>query len=75
MRATLGKWCHDMVFANDGTLDLSRVLMAFAMLAFVGQSIWAMAKGQPFDWQSFGIGAGAVMGGSGLGVKWHGEAS
>ncbi len=75
MMTTMKKWGHDALYQADGTLDLSRVLMALAMLAFIGQSLWSMFKGQIFDWQSFGIGAGAVMGGSGLGVKWHGEAS
>lgn len=69
------KWFHDALYQNDDTLDLSRVLMALMALAYIGQSAWALSKGQAFDWQSFGIGAGAVLGGGGTGVWLHGRAS
>lgn len=69
------KWMHDAFYQNDGTLDLSRVLMALATLAYVGQGCWAISRGQPFDWGGAGIGLGAVIGGSGAGVMMHGRAS
>lgn len=72
---TLKKWSHDLLYQNDGTMDLSRVLMALMALSYIGQSIWAIHHGQVFDWQSFGIGAGAVLGGGGAGVMWHGRAA
>ncbi|MGH9351266.1 MAG: amino acid ABC transporter substrate-binding protein [Terriglobia bacterium] len=68
------KMLHDMLYQNDGTLDLSRVLMAVLVLAYIGQSAYALTRGQAFDWQSFGIGAGALMAGSGGGVLMHSKA-
>jgi len=57
----------------NGTWDLSRVLMACMALAFIGQSAYALWRGQAFDWQSFGIGAGAITGGGAAGVWMHGK--
>jgi len=68
------KMFHDAFYQNDGTLDLSRVLMATATFAYIGQGCWALAKGQPFDWAGAGVGIGAVVGGSGAGVMFHGRA-
>ncbi|MGH8280693.1 MAG: amino acid ABC transporter substrate-binding protein [Gammaproteobacteria bacterium] len=68
------KMLHDMFYQNDGTLDLSRVLMTVLVLAYIGQSAYALIRGQAFDWQSFGVGGGALLGGSGAGVWLHGRA-
>lgn len=57
----------------NGTWDLSRVLMAGMAVAYIGQSIYALVRGQHFDWQAFGIGAGAITGGGGAGVWMHGK--
>jgi len=72
----MNKMLKDMFYQADGTLDLSRVLMAVLVLAFITQSTWAIWHNhQPIDWQGFGIGGGALLGGSGAGVMWHGRAS
>lgn len=57
----------------NGTWDLSRILMAMMAISFIGQSAYALWRGQHFDWQSFGIGAGAITGGGGAGVWMHGR--
>lgn len=59
----------------NGTWDLSRVLMASMAVAYIGQSIYALVRGQHFDWQAFGIGAGAITGGGGAGVWMHGKSA
>lgn len=64
----------DLFKQADGTWDLSRLLMAGGSMAYIGQSVWGQIHGQSFDWQSFGIGFGALLGGSGAGVMWHGKA-
>lgn len=70
------KWMKDAFYQADGTLDLSRVLMALGCLAFIAQGIFALLwKGQTFDAQAYGIGFGALLGGSGAGVMWHGRAN
>ena len=70
------KLIHDMFYQADNTLDLSRVLMGLLVVAFISQSAWAILhNNQLFDWQSFGIGGGALLGGGGAGVMWHGRAS
>ena len=69
------KWIKDLFYATDGTLDLSRVLMCGGTVAFIAQGAFALLwKGQTFDAQAYGIGFAALMGGGGLGVKWHNEA-
>lgn len=59
----------------NGTWDLSRVLMAAMAVAYIGQSAYALWSGQHFDWQAFGIGAGAITGGGGAGVWMHGRSA
>lgn len=57
----------------EGKIDISRVMMVVMAFAYIGQSIYAMMRGQIFDWQSFGVGAGALVAGSGAGVWMHGR--
>lgn len=59
----------------NGTWDLSRVLMAGMAVAYIAQSAYALWSGQHFDWQAFGIGAGAITGGGGAGVWMHGRSA
>ena len=59
----------------NGTWDLSRVLMAAMAVAYIAQSAYALWSGQHFDWQAFGIGAGAITGGGGAGVWMHGKSA
>lgn len=56
-----------------GKIDLSRVVMLLMALAYVGESGYALWKGQHFDWQAFGVGAGAITTGGGAGVWLHGR--
>lgn len=63
-----------MVFESPpGRIDLSRIIMLTMAVAYVCQSGYAIWRGQHFDWQSFGIGAGAIMAGGGAGVLMHGR--
>ena len=69
------KILRDLFYQADGTCDLSRVIMAVLAVAFVAQSAYALwYLHQHFDWQSFGLGGGALLGGSGAGVMLHGRA-
>ena len=56
-----------------GKIDLSRVVMVGMALAYIVQSGYSIWRGQHFDWQAFGIGAGAIMAGGGAGVMMHGR--
>lgn len=71
------KLWHDLAYRTDATgsesLDLSRVLMLFLVLSFVAQSAFALYLRQHFDWSGFGVGGGALLGGSGAGVWLHGK--
>jgi len=49
--------------------DISRIMWAVAVLTFLVSAAWHFTTAQ-----DFGIGAGAVLGGGGLGAMWHGKA-
>ena len=67
------KWLSMAFESPPGKIDLSRVTLLLMALAYVAQSGYALWRGQHFDWQSFGIGAGAITGGGGAGVFLHGR--
>lgn len=54
----------------DGVLEIARTSGALVVLTFLGLSIYSVVwKHQHFDMQSFGIGAGAVIGALGAALK------
>lgn len=68
------KMIGDLFKATDGTWDLSRLMMASGGFAFIAQSGANLYHNHTIDLQAFGVGFAAIMGGGGLGVKWHNEA-
>ena len=56
---------------NCETYDIGRVLWVLSVLIYLGLSISGVVLERRFDYQSFGIGLGAVLaaGGIGIGVK------
>lgn len=63
------KLIDDCFKQADGTWDLSRLMWAFVVVSFVVGALMHFSTAQ-----DFGIGAGAVLGGGGLGVMAHGKA-
>lgn len=67
-------WCTKLFGRANGSLDVSKLCMAALVLAYIGESAFALAAHhQLFDWQNFGIGAAALIAGSGAGVWMHGK--
>ena len=68
------KWLKDVLTERDGnTYELSAVLAAFTVVAFVGMSIWKMWQTKQFDPISYGTGASAIIGGGGLSRLFKGK--
>ena len=70
------KFVNDMFTGRDNkTADISRVLWAAGVIAFLGLSIFSVIQGQPFLPKDFGEGLGLVLslGGLGVGIKSHTE--
>lgn len=65
----MNKFLSDCFKQSDGTWDLSRLMWAGVVVAFVVGALWHFTTAQ-----DFGIGAGAVLGGGGLGAWAHGKA-
>ena len=65
-------WINRMFSDADGIPDDARVSAVMIVLAFVGNSIFAvvMSSTHGFDAQQFGIGVGAMAAGLGL---WFGQ--
>lgn len=63
--------------ADNTTVDLGRILWAKMSLVYCGATIYAIAEGQPFAPELWGLGAGAVLaaGGAGLAFKAKTEPS
>lgn len=61
----------DLFRNTDGKWDLSRVTVGMMVVTYIAQSAYALWKGQHFDWQSFGLGAGSLIAGGGAGVWMH----
>jgi hypothetical protein len=64
----------DLLTGKDGeSYDVGRVLWFLCMLAFIGQSIYALviSADHHFDPQAYGLGAGGILagGGGGIGFK------
>ena len=63
-------WLKSMFSDSSGAVDDARIAAFLIVLTFLGNSIMAIVKGQPWDPQQFGIGAGALAGGIGI---WFGQ--
>lgn len=68
--------CHGRMFVQqDGTTDLSRVLGAFTILAFLAYQGYAViALKQAFDPSAFGTGAAALLAAAGIFILAHDHA-
>lgn len=59
-----------MLSDATGTYEIAKASGALVVLTYLGLAIYAVvAKGQTFDPQSFGIGAGAVIAAMGAALK------
>ncbi len=58
-------WLKSMLTGADGTIDDARVHASLMVLAYIGSTVYAIHKGQAFDPQAFGVGAGALSAGVG----------
>jgi hypothetical protein len=56
---------HCLTGADNETADIGRVLWALSFLIGMGIELAAFYTGRAFDLQSYGIGVGALMAGSG----------
>lgn len=66
------KLLRDWFTGIDGkTYDLGRALWALGVLVFLGATVYAIYKGQPWDAVAYGTGFGAVLaaGGAALWLK------
>jgi hypothetical protein len=65
----------DMLTESDNsTIDAIRVLALVAVIIGLALQIWVVVRWfgpapQPFDFQNFGIGVGALFGGVGIALK------
>ena len=56
------KCLKDILTERDGeTFELSAILAAFTVLAFVAMSVWKMYQTHQFDPISYGTGASAII--------------
>lgn len=63
------KFITDILTGIDNqTIDIGRLLWALGVLVFLGISIGALVKGQPWEPEQYGIGLGAVLAGGGAGI-------
>lgn len=63
------KVVNDMLTGIDQkTIDPSRVYLAGAVLVFLFGALVVIFKTHALDYQSFGIGFGALLAGGGLGI-------
>ena len=69
-------WINRMFSDAEGIPDDARVSAFMIVLAFVGNSIFAvvMSKTHAFDAQQFGIGVGAMAAGIGVWFSQRGKA-
>jgi hypothetical protein len=63
------KLLNDLLTGKDNqTHDIGRYLWAAGVLVYLGLSIFAIIKGQPWNPTEYGIGLGAVLAGGGAGI-------
>ena len=64
---------HDMITTVSGdAVDIVRIMSIIGFATFIALAIYnVIIKGQPFDYQSFGIGLGGVIAATGVGIKMN----
>lgn len=61
---------NDCITGIDGvTVDPARVYLAGAVVVYLCGAVFVVVKAHAFDFQSFGIGFGALLAGGGLGIN------
>ena len=63
-------WLKSMFSDSSGAIDDARIAAFLMVLSFIGNSAFALYKGQPWNPQEFGLGAGALAAGVGV---WFGQ--
>lgn len=66
----------DCITGIDGkTVDPARLFLLLGVLVFLGNAVYAIYKGQPWNAQDFGTGFGLLLaaGGAGIALKSHTE--
>jgi hypothetical protein len=59
---------HCLTGKDNQTWDIARVLFALIGISFVALAIHAVMHGASFDPQTYGVGAGSILGGGGAGI-------
>lgn len=70
------KLLNDVFTGKDNlTFDITRISGASVVATFLGLAIYAVVgKGQPFDPQAYGVGAGAVIAALGVALGFGAKA-
>ena len=63
-------WLKSMFSDSSGAVDDARIAAFMMVVSFIGNSAFALYKGQPWNPQEFGLGAGALAAGVGV---WFGQ--
>ncbi len=63
-------WLKSMFSDSSGGVDDARIAAFMMVVSFIGNSAFALYKGQPWNPQEFGLGAGALAAGVGV---WFGQ--
>ncbi len=58
-------WLKGLLGDPNGIPDDGRLAALIIVLGYVGNSAFALYKGQPWNPQDYGVGAGAIMAGAG----------
>lgn len=67
----LVQWIRGGLSYSDGTMDTEVMLAVWSVLVFTGTTVLSVWKGQHWDAQAFGIGAGALFGGLSAVLKFR----
>lgn len=59
---------HLLTGKDNETYDIARVLWALGTLVYLGLSIYAMVKGEPWNPLNFGAGLGTTLAAGGIGI-------
>ncbi len=69
-----GAWFRDALTDGDGKYEFVRGGVFASLLVGLSLAVSGHFDGKPFDFQAFGIGVGALLGGAGLGALAKGRA-
>ena len=61
---------HCLTGIDGKTYDPARVYLFAAVIVFLSLACYAVIFNHPFEYQSFGIGFGALLAGGGLGISF-----